>query len=442
MSNPTTAPRGQTRNIDLESALADARERFAQANPMSERRYQQACQALPGGNTRTILFYPPFPLCIERAEGARVYDADGHGYDDFVGEYTAGLYGHSHPVIMTAARAAQDDGIVFCGPNRFEAELASELCRRFESCERVRFTNSGTEANLLAITAARAFTGRTHILAFDGGYHGGVFLFNEAGRRVNAPYPFVTAPFNDIEQALARIEQHKHELAAVLIEPVMGSAGAIPAEPEFLEGLRDATERHGIVLIFDEVMTSRLSAGGAQALFAVTPDMTSFGKYIGGGFTFGAFGGRAEIMDQFDPRRDDALPHAGTFNNNVLTMAAGLAGLKQVWTADAAQALNARGDRFREDINALFEQHDFPARASGLGSLLAIHPMRERVRAPSDLAAADPDAKALLQMELLLAGQYVGRMGLMSLSLPLEEPAYDGFLDALSTFVTSYRGLW
>jgi len=433
---------GSARNLDLGSALADARARYARANPASEQAWREACESMPGGNTRTILYYPPFPLTIARAEGARVWDADGHAYDDFVGEYTAGLYGHSHPVILEAARAALDGGIVFCGPNRDEARLASLLCRRFPSCERVRFTNSGTEANLLAITAARAFTGRSHVLVFEGGYHGGVLLFNAPGAPVNAPYPFLRAPYNDVEGTLAIIESNRDDVAAVLIEPMMGSAGAIPARVEFLEALRDATAQHGIVLVFDEVMTSRLSAGGLQALHGVIPDLTSFGKYIGGGFTFGAFGGRAEIMDQFDPRRPDALPHAGTFNNNVLTMAAGVAGLERVYTPQAAAALNERGDRFRSEINEIFARHAFPATATGMGSMLAIHPVSQPVHSPRDLAGVDPDAKALLQMELLLAGYYVGRMGLMSLSLPLEQHAYEGFLAALEGFVETYAGLW
>lgn len=430
------------RNLDLASALSDAQARFARVNPGSGEAYRKACESLPGGNTRTILWYPPFPLTIARAEGAKVWDVDGHCYDDFVGEYTAGLYGHSHPVIMDAARAALDGGIVFCGPNRFEARLAALLCERFPSCERVRFTNSGTEANLLAITAARNHTGRGHVLVFDGGYHGGVLLFNAPDSPVNVPYPFVRAPYNDIDATVALIEAHADDLAAVLMEPMMGSAGAIPASVEFLRAVREATARHDIVLIFDEVMTSRLSPGGLQRLHGVVPDMTSFGKYIGGGFTFGAFGGRAEIVDRFDPRRADALPHAGTFNNNILTMAAGVAGLEQVWTEDAARALNTRGDAFRADINRLFESRDFPARATGNGSLLAIHPTSKPVGSPRDLVHVNADAKALLQMELLLDGYYVGRMGLMSLSLPLAEPAYQGFLSALERFTDTYAGLW
>jgi glutamate-1-semialdehyde 2,1-aminomutase len=170
--------------------------------------------------------------------------------------------------------------------------------------------------------------------------------------------------------------------------------------------------------------------------------MTTFGKYLGGGFGFGAFGGRAAIIDQFDPRRPDALPHAGTFNNNVLTMAAGVAGLERIWTEQAALALNARGERFREQINALFRSNAFPAQATGCGSMLAIHPCTAPIRSPADLAQVPADAKALLQIELLNAGFYVGRMGLMSLSLPLEERAYDAFLGALDGFVRTYAGLW
>ena len=162
----------------------------------------------------------------------------------------------------------------------------------------------------------------------------------------------------------------------------MGGGGCIAASPEFLNMLREATTRVGALLILDEVMTSRLSPGGLQQVRGIKPDLTTFGKYIGGGMSFGAFGGRADIMDLFDPRRPDALPHAGTFNNNVLTMSAGLAGLTEVYTPDAARALNARGDALRERLNALCRAHDAPMQFTGIGSMFAVHFTRDPVRSP------------------------------------------------------------
>jgi glutamate-1-semialdehyde 2,1-aminomutase len=429
-------------NQDLPGALAAARERFRTANPASGALHEAACVSMPGGNTRTVLYYPPFPLTIVAGEGAHVRDADGHEYVDFAGEYTAGLFGHSHPAIQQAAREALEGGMALCAPGRHDAELAAILCERFPSCDQVRFCNSGTEANLMAVTAARVHTGRSHIMVFDGAYHGGVFFFIQGDHPVNAPYPYVFGRYNDLGHAVDTIERHASELAAVIVEPMMGTAGCIPAEPAFLAGLREATERHGIVLIFDEVMTSRLSSGGLQKRLGLTPDLTTFGKYIGGGFTFGAFGGQAAIMNRFDPRRPDVLPHAGTFNNNVLSMAAGLVGMRDLYTPEVADALNARGDRFREQIDALIEKHRFPAVTTGIGSMTALHLTEGAVHGPGDTAAIHPDAKALLHLEMLLGGVYFGRMGIMSLSLPLAEPDFDRCLAVIDGFMADYGRLF
>lgn len=366
-----TDTQGSGRNLDLAGALHDVRARYAGRNPASATAFADACAAMPGGNTRSVLHFDPFPLTLVEGRGARVRDADGHTYVDFMGDYTAGLYGHSHPVIARAIEDALHSGIVRGAPGTGETRLATLICERFPSCERVRFTNSGTEANLMAITAARAHTGREAIMTFAGGYHGGVLLFAGGASPVNAPYPFVVGRYNDPVHATDLVERHADSLAAILVEPLMGTGGAIPAAPEFLAALSEAAERHGIVLILDEVMTSRLSPGGAQALYGIAPGMTTFGKYIGGGMNFGAFGGRAEIMDRFDPRRSDALPHAGTFNNNVLTMAAGAAGLADVYTPEVAKAHNARGDRLREALEASARARGAPVHLTGLGSMIS-----------------------------------------------------------------------
>ena len=257
---------------------------------------------MPGGNTRTVLHYAPFPIGIARGEGCRLWDLDGAEYVDFLGEYTAGIYGHSHPKIRAAVDSALDAGINFGGTNLTEAKFARAVCDRF-GLERVRFTNSGTEANLLAISVGRIFTKRSKVMVFDGGYHGAVFGFAGGGSPINAPFDYVLAPYNDMAATRALIEQHAADLALVILEPMMGGGGCIAAAPEFLAMLREATTKVGALLILDEVMTSRLAPGGLQQVRGVKPDLTTFGKYIGGGMSFGAFGGRADIMDLFDPRR-------------------------------------------------------------------------------------------------------------------------------------------
>ena len=182
------------RNIDLESALADAERRFTEANPKSLDSYRAACRTMPGGNTRSGLYYPPYPLTLARAEGAKLWDVDGHEYTDFVVEFTAGLYGHSNPVIQAAIKGALDSGIVLGGHNTIEARFAEAVCARFPSIERVRFTNSGTEATLIALSALRAMSGRAKVMAFDGAYHGGVLNFAHHGASLNVPFLRITSP--------------------------------------------------------------------------------------------------------------------------------------------------------------------------------------------------------------------------------------------------------
>jgi glutamate-1-semialdehyde 2,1-aminomutase len=428
-------------NADLSSALDEAEARYRAANPNSLARHEAATTAMPGGNTRTVLHYPPFPLAWAKGEGAVLTDLDGHRYADFLGEYTAGLYGHSNPVIQAAVREALADGIVLGGPNRYEGALAAEICRRFPSLELLRFCNSGTEANLFALSTARAITGRSKILAFDGGYHGGVFYFGLTRSAINAPFPMVFARYNDTEGAAAAIAEHAPDLAAVIVEPMQGSGGCIPGEPAFLQALRDACDAHGVVLIFDEVMTSRLSPGGRQALLGITPDMTTLGKYLGGGLSFGAFGGRTRFMERYDPARPDAIAHAGTFNNNVLSMAAGLAGITEVLTPDALAALNARGDALRDRLNALALARGLPVQALGCGSLVNLHFHRGIIRAVQDYAAdAERTARRsrlarLFHLDMIAAGQYLAMRGFMALSLPITDADCDRLVAAVDEFL-------
>jgi glutamate-1-semialdehyde 2,1-aminomutase len=424
-------------NVTMEAALNEAEEAYVAANPKSRERELKARGSMPGGNTRTVLFYPPFPLTVARGEGAHIWDLDGHRYSDFLNEYTAGIYGHSNPLIQEAVREALESGIVLGGPNRYEAQLAEAVCARFPSIDLVRFCNSGTEGNLFALSTARAVTGRSHIMVFEGGYHGGVFYYAKGGSPINAPFPTVIGHYNDAEFTLDLIEQHAGELAAILIEPMMGGGGCIAAEPEFLRALREAATSHGIILIFDEVMTSRLSPGGLQQSTGVIPDMTSLGKYVGGGLSFGAFGGRREIMERYDPHRADAIPHMGTFNNNVLTMSAGVAGFTKVFTEEAVVELNARGERLRGRLNALAESHGLPLQVTGVGSLMAVHFNPKPVRKPDDAAGDDLMALALFHLDMLARGQYLARRGFITLSLPLVEADYDGLVDAVDEFLTS-----
>jgi glutamate-1-semialdehyde 2,1-aminomutase len=422
---------------DLTALVAAAEQRYVERNPESRRLHEERRRVMPGGNTRSVIHVEPFPLTIVRGEGARLTDADGHVVVDFLGEYTAGLFGHSHPAVVAAIRDALDDGLVFGAPNLYEARLASAICERFPSVDLVRFCNSGTEANLLALSLARAVTGRDAVLVFEGAYHGGVFYFGTAARSpLNVPFPFVVGQYNDGDAAARLIAEHAHELAAVLVEPVQGSGGVIPGDREFLATLREETARNDVLLVFDEVMSSRLSTGGMQQVLGLTPDLTAFGKYIGGGLAFGAFGGRADLMERFDPSRPDALQHAGTFNNAVLTMAAGTAGLA-VYTDSEVARLNALGDRLRDRLNGFAEANDLAFCATGYGSLVGLHFTRGPVRRVAD-SPKRPELQALLHLHMLEHGYSYARRGFIALSLPLFEDDVDGFASAVEAFLAEH----
>ncbi|MFM9940987.1 MAG: aspartate aminotransferase family protein [Hyphomicrobiaceae bacterium] len=426
-------------NASLDDALIAARASYGAKNPKSAGLQSEAARFLPGGNTRTTLFHGPFPLRFVKGEGCTLTDADGHAYTNFISEYTAGMFGHSHPVIRRAIMQALDFGINIGGHTELESKFAAAVTARFPSLERVRFTNSGTEGNLMNVALARHYTKRKKILVFAGGYHGGVLYFRKGGSPVNAPFEAIVAPYNDLEKTEALIRANAKDLACILIEPMFGSTGCIQAERPFLAGLRQLATETGALLIFDEVMTSRLAPGGLQGVHGIKPDLTTLGKYVGGGMSFGAFGGRADIMSLFDPARPDALPHAGTFNNNVITMSTGYAALTEIITPEASVAVNARGDKLRERLNAIAKAGGAKMQFTGRGSMMATHFCEGPIRNETD---ADRGNQALLELfyfDLLDRGIYIARRGMIVLSLAHDEPAFAKLKAAVEDFVRLRR---
>jgi glutamate-1-semialdehyde 2,1-aminomutase len=269
-----------------------------------------------------------------------------------------------------------------------------------------------------------------------------VLYFGQTKSPLNVAGPWVYGIYNDIEATSAVIEREAHDLAAIIIEPMLGAGGGICAEPAFLAMLREAADRHGIALIFDEVMTSRMSHGGLQARLGIIPDMTTLGKYLGGGLSFGAFGGKAKLMERFDPRRADAVSHAGTFNNNVLSMAAGLAAATKVLTAERLDDLWAAGEKLRAELNALAQAREVPIQVLGTGSIMGFHFKRGPIRRPQDVWPSDPlasriqaDLYALLHLALIEAGCYIARRGYVTLSLPMGEADIARLPGAFDTFL-------
>ena len=425
---------------DIDAAVAEARARYAARRPKTEALQERAARVMPGGNTRTVLFTAPFPIRAASAEGSRIADIDGHSYLDLLGEYSAGIYGHSHPRIRQAVAEALDMGLNLGASHVREVEFAEAVTSRFD-LDLVRFTNSGTEANMMALAAARCFTGRSKIMPMLGGYHGGSLYFSQGASPVNAPFDCVLGRFNDVEATAALIARHAGDLAAVILEPMLGGGGCLPAEPAFLAMLREETAKRGIVLIFDEVMSSRLHPKGLSAWFGVQPDLKTLGKYVGGGMSFGAFGGNREIMAQFDPARANALPHAGTFNNNTLTMTAGLAGLTEVFTPEACVTLNARGDGLRAALNDLFMRYQLRLTATGMGSMITLHPVAGGIRSPEDLAHADKRLRQLLFLDLIEDGIYMAERGFMALSLMVTDEDCRRVVAAVEKFIGRRREL-
>jgi glutamate-1-semialdehyde 2,1-aminomutase len=425
----------------LESAIADARSRYVSLNPRSEAADREAERYLPGGNTRSVLHFDPFPLTMVEGDGAEVVDLDGHRYIDFVGEYSAGLFGHSNELIRAAIIEALDRGIVMGAPTRYERELAGLLCERYPSLEQIRFCNSGTEANLMALCTARAVTGRNRLLAFNDGYHGGVVKFTGGASALNVPFDFVLADFNDIEGAAALIDRVADDLAAVIVEPILGAGGNILGNRQFLQMLREKTTETGAMLIFDEVKTARHGPSGIQGMVGINPDLTTLGKFIGGGLPTGAFGGSAELMAHFDPKRSGGLAHAGTFNNNVCSMAAGCVAMSKIFTPERAAGFLESSEAFRQSLNDMFVAKAVPMHANGLGSMIAIHFSREATRRPADITAGCRSLRPLLHLEMLLDGVSVCTRGDMFLSLPMRDTHLAVARSALEKFADRYKPL-
>lgn len=368
-------------------------EQYQRWSPESARLAESARRAFPGGDTRMSAHYGPYPLFIDRADGARLIDVDGHELVDFMNNFTSLLLGHADPAVVEAVSRQMQRGSAHAAPTTSQIALAELLRERVPSIEQLRFTASGSEATLMTLRCARATTGRDKVIKMEGGYHGSYELAEASlvplpDRAGPADAPNVLpidashsesllddvliCPFNDPESARALIARTASQVAAVIVEPVLGSLGMVPAEREFLVALREATAEHGVLLVFDEVITLRLGVGGAQGVHGIVPDLTAMGKIIGGGLPIGAFGGREDLMRAFHPDEPAPVMHSSTFSGNAVSMAAGLAAMSKVDEA-MIERLNELGGRFRAGASAAFEKVGVCGRATGAGSLCNLH---------------------------------------------------------------------
>ncbi|HET7181172.1 MAG TPA: aminotransferase class III-fold pyridoxal phosphate-dependent enzyme [Candidatus Limnocylindrales bacterium] len=395
--------------------------------PRSAAMFERAAGALPGGSTRTTIYSAPYPPYMTHGQGLRTWDVDGNEYRDFLGNYTSLILGHAHPGVVAAVEAQVRRGSAFAAPTETEIELAEELRRRLPSVELIRFTNSGTEATMFAIRAARAFTGRPLLAKFEGAYHGthDAAVAWTAGVPAGVSDLVLELPWGDEDGVKRALRGREGAVAAIIIEPIQGAGGVRAAHPEFLRFLRDLTLRIGALLIFDEVIAFRVGPNGAQGrLGGVRPDLTTLGKIIGGGYPSGGFGGRAEVMGQFDARRSGALVHGGTFNGNPVSAAAGLATLRELTPARYAE-LERLGERLRRGLAAGIRSAEIDARVGGVASIFQVFP-GSSLRPPEGLSP-----QAALFLGLLLDGFHLAPRGMGALSTPVTDVDVDDLVAAI-----------
>ncbi len=363
--------------------------RYQDRTPKSRLFFEEAKKILPGGVSYSIRFFEPYPFYVARAEGQKIWDIDGNEYIDYWIGHGALLMGHSYPPVIEAAKKQLEEYVHVGFSHEWEVKLAKQVAKMVESVELFRFTNSGTEAAMYATRLARAYTKKKTIGKFEGGWHGGSECLHIG---VHPPYDrpgslgllneclkyTLVLPYNDLEGVREKVKGR--DLAAIIVEPVLGAGGSIPADKGFLRGLRELCDEMDALVIFDEVITGfRLSPGGAQKIYGVKPDLTVFGKVLGGGeFPVGGFGGRGDIMELLDqlkyPVDHERAFQGGTFAANPITTRAGYTLLKELdEKPEIYGKLNSLGERAIRGLEDVFDRHDFDAHVTGIGSMLGIH---------------------------------------------------------------------
>lgn len=400
---------------------------WEEATPTSARLFERAARVLPGGvlsPVRGSSAFEPYPIYMERGKGAYLFDVDGNRYVDLVLGLGPIILGHDHPAVVAAVQEQVARGSLFATCTPLEIDVAERICAMVPTLELVRFTNSGTESTMHAMRLARGFTGRPNILKFEGHFHGNhdqVLLninppFRASGEQITA-FPvgrgipaahystMVIGAWNDIDAAASVIEKHRDDLAAVILEPIMANKGFIPPEPGYLEALREITARHGVLLIFDEVVTGfRLRPGGAQQLFGIDADLATYAKAMANGATIGAFGGRADIMRLLGTYE---VRHAGTYNGGLVPLASARATLDKLAANGGAayDTLDQLGHQLRTGLREVIARHGLSAIVQGTGSMMQLYfTPRERIRDYQDTRDLDGGRYRRFATEMISRG--------------------------------------
>ena len=436
-----------------EEHLKKIQSAYTKKRPKSEKLYKEAQAYLPGGDTRSVTFYRPFPTYMEHGEGCRVYDVDGNVYIDFGNNQTSLIHGHAHPKITEAVIGQVKRGSVFAAPVEHQFKLGKLICDRIPSVDKVRFCNSGTEATMGAIRLARAYRKKYKIVKLEGGYHGSHDIaeisvkppLDKAGPAdrpncvpedisipPNVVKDCIVIPFNRADVAERVITENQMDLAGVILEPVQGACGMIPADPQYIRTIRAVTSKYHVPLIFDEVYTLRLAPGGWQEMHNILPDITALGKIIGGGYPVGAVAGREEFMSLFSPLKPDFLVHSGTFNGNPVTMVAGCAAL-ELLTASEIDRINKLGGKLRSIMTKALQETGIISQVTGTGSLAQIHFTKEEVVDWRSASTGRVDLRTMLQLLLLERGVFpAGRM-MLNISTPMGEKEVEELGKALKS---------
>ncbi len=429
--------------MGIDDLTAEYEAAYRRKTPTSAELFARAATAMPGGDTRQSVYFQPYPLYVQSGKGSRVTDVDGNVLIDFGNCWTAMVLGHAPESVVKAIVEQAERGTAFAAANPYVQELAQLVVERVPSVEKVRFCNSGSEATMMCVRAARAFTGKNKVLKFDGGYHGSTDIFEVEmdhvvpGITQGVADDVLIAKYNDLDEVRDLVTRYKDELACVIVEGLMGAAGMIPPAEGFLEGLREVTREHDVLLIFDEVISLRLASGGAQEHYGVLPDLTAMGKIIGGGLPVGAFGGREDVMMQFSPLREGHMHHSGTYNGNPVTMAAGIATLKEL-TQERIDAINALGERARVGLRAAVKRAGLKAEIVGIGSLMQLH-FTDRPVTRARAGSTDPVLLHLLHLGLFQEGVFANERGAYNITTAHTAEDVDVLVAAVERVLTAMR---